>query len=115
MFSNLEYGPSMKEITPAQFEAEVLRSTVPVVVDFFTNECQPCRQVSLLLSELEGASEGALKVVKVDASADGQFSASFQVTVVPTLVLFRNGQQIAQVVGAKSKKGRVLGGWEPTE
>jgi thioredoxin 1 len=68
----------MKEITSSQFESEVLRSDMPVLVDFYTEGCGPCRQMSPILGEIEAASSRVLKVVKMDASADTQFSASFQ-------------------------------------
>lgn len=60
--------------------------------------------MSRTLSEIEEASIGTLKVVKVDASDDPQSSASLQVTVVPTFLLFRRGEQVAQITGARSKK-----------
>jgi thioredoxin 1 len=94
----------MKEITSSEFESEVLRSDVPVLVDFYTEGCGPCRQMSPILGEIEAASSGVLKVVKMDASADAQFSASFQISAVPTLLLFHRGQQLGQVMGARSKR-----------
>jgi thioredoxin 1 len=94
----------MREITSSEFESEVLRSTVPVLVDFYTNECNPCRRMLPVLGEVEAASGGTLKVVKIDASADGQFSASFQITSVPTLLLFHRGQQLGQIIGERNKK-----------
>jgi thioredoxin 1 len=60
--------------------------------------------MSPVLGEVEAASNGALKVVKIDASADGQFSASFGITAVPTLLLFHRGQQIGQIIGERNKK-----------
>jgi len=94
----------MKEITSAQFDSEVLHCDVPVLVDFYTEHCHPCRQMSPLLDQVEQESGGALKVVKIDAAAEGQFTASFHVVSVPTFVLFHRGQRLAQLTGARSKK-----------
>lgn len=94
----------MKEIAPTQFDSEVLRSDVPVLVDFYTESCNPRRMMAPVLAEIELESSGALKIVKVDAAADGQFSASFRVNTVPTFVLFNRSQQVGQISGARGKK-----------
>jgi len=94
----------MKEITTAQFATEVLQSQVPVLVDFYTEGCAPCRMMSPIRTELEQDSAGAYKIVKIDAAADGQLSASFNVSAVPTFMLFRRGERIGQITGARSKK-----------
>ena len=94
----------MKEIAPSQFDSEVLHSDVPVLVDFYTESCSPCRMMSPILAEMELESSGALKIVKIDAAADGQLSASFRVNAVPTFVLFNRGQQVGQITGARGKK-----------
>jgi|SRR5215467_6029524 len=94
----------MKEITTAQFDTEVLQSEVPVLVDFYTDTCPPCRMMSPILNDIEENSAGALKIVKIDAAADGQFTASFSVSAVPTFVLFRRGERIGQIMGARSRK-----------
>ena len=90
----------MKEITSSQFDSEVLRSDVPVLVDFYTDGCAPCRMMSPILSEIELESTGGLKVVKVDAGADAQLSASFGVRAVPTFLVFNRGQQAGQITTA---------------
>jgi len=94
----------MKEITSSQFESEVLQSDVPVLVDFYTEQCGPCRQMSPLVQEIEDESGGTLRVVKIDAGADPQFTASFRITAVPTIFLFSGGQRLGQVMGARGKK-----------
>src|SRR5215472_9618787 len=94
----------MKEITTTQFDTEVLKSQVPVLVDFYTEECGPCRMMSPIMTDIEQECAGAFKVVKIDAAADGQLSASFNVSAVPTFVLFRRGERIGQITGARSKK-----------
>ena len=94
----------MKEITTTQFDSEVLQSQVPVLVDFYTEGCGPCRMMSPILTDIEQECAGAFKIVKFDAAADGQLSVSFNVSAVPTFVLFRRGERIDQITGARSKK-----------
>ena len=93
----------MKPITAAEFNAEVLNAREPVVVDFYTSGCAPCRALSPILEEWETESGGGLKVVKVDAVAEAQLAASYGVTAVPALYLFSNGICVAQTIGLKSK------------
>ena len=94
----------MKQVGSKDFESEVLRSNVPVVVDFYTDGCPPCRLIAPLIEQIEQESAGQLKVVKVDAAAEPDFTASFRVTAVPTVFLFRGGQRVSQFTGAKSKR-----------
>ena len=93
----------MKQITHADFDAEVLRSKEPVLVDFYTDGCGPCRMMAPVLQEIETEANGSLKVVKIDAAADAALAASFRVTGVPTFLAFSKGQCVGQTVGAKSK------------
>ena len=94
----------MKQIDSTEFEVEVLSSAPPVLVDFYTDQCSPCRVLSPLIEEIENEHGGSLKVVKIDAAAEPEFTASFRITAVPTLLLFRGGERIAQLIGAKGKK-----------
>ena len=93
----------MKQISAAEFDVEVLRSKEPVLVDFFTDGCQPCRMMSPVLHELETESDGRFKVVKVDAAAESQLAASYGVRAVPAFYAFTNGKCVGQTIGAKSK------------
>ena len=93
----------MKQITAAEFEAEVLRSKQPVLVDFYTDTCSPCRMMSPLLQELETEAGGQFKVFKVDAAAEVELAATYGVRAVPAFYAFANGQCVGQTVGAKSK------------
>jgi thioredoxin 1 len=93
----------MKHITNAQFETEVLGSKGPVIVDFYTDGCQPCRALSPILQELEEESNGALRVVKIDAAEEAALASSFGVTAVPALFLFSDGKCVGQTLGLKSK------------
>jgi len=94
----------MKQIDSAKFDLEVLHAGTPVLVDFYTDQCPPCRTISPLIEEIEKEHAGSLKVVKIDAAADPAFTASFRITSVPTLLLFRGGQHIAQLTGARGKQ-----------
>ncbi len=89
--------------TPAEFDIEVLQSTVPVVVDFWAAWCGPCRMVSPELEKLAEAYGSALKVVKVDVDANGAVANRYRIQGIPTIALFRDGQAVAQSVGAKPR------------
>lgn len=94
----------MKQIDSAMFDADVLASEPPVLVDFYTESCPPCRMIAPLIEEIENERGGKLTVVKIDAAAEPEFTGSFRIISVPTLVLFHGGQRIAQLTGARSKK-----------
>jgi thioredoxin 1 len=88
---------------PATFETEVLQSTVPVVVDFWAAWCGPCRMVTPELEKLAEAHGSALKVVKVDVDANSTVAGRYRIQGIPTIALFRDGQQVAASVGAKPR------------
>jgi len=88
---------------PATFEAEVLQSTVPVVVDFWAEWCGPCRTVTPELEKLAEAHGDALKVVKVDVDANGTIAGRYGIQGIPTIALFRDGEPVAASVGAKPR------------
>lgn len=93
----------MKQITSLEFESEVIGSEGPVLVDFFTDGCQPCRTMAPVLQDMETEANGSFKVVKVDAAAEAALAASHGVTSVPSFFAFANGKCVGQTVGAKSK------------
>lgn len=93
----------MKQITSAEFDAEVLNSKEPVLVDFYTDGCSPCRMMSPVLQEMETEANGAFKIVKIDAAAEAGLAASFRVSAVPSFLAFSKGACVGQTVGAKSK------------
>jgi thioredoxin 1 len=95
----------MKQVSGIEFDSEVLRSKEPVLVDFFTSECNPCRMMAPVLQELETEANGQFKVVKVDAAAEAELASSYAVRAVPAFYAFSNGKCVGQTVGAKSKAG----------
>ena len=93
----------MKRITQVEFDSEVLASTVPVLVDFYTDTCPPCRAMAPILQEWETEADGSLKIVKVDAASELALASSYRVNAVPAFFLFSKGACVAQTVGLKSK------------
>jgi thioredoxin 1 len=93
----------MKQVSGAEFESEVLGSKEPVLVDFYTDSCPPCRMMAPVLQEMETEAKGQYKVVKIDAGVEGQLASTFRVNSVPAFFIFSNGKCVGQTLGAKSK------------
>jgi thioredoxin 1 len=85
------------------FAEEVLASSTPVLVDFWAAWCGPCRMVAPVLDEIAAEKAGSLTVAKVDVDANPATARDFQVVSIPTLILFKNGQAVKRIVGAKGK------------
>ncbi len=96
--------PLVKPVTTAMFEQEVLRSELPVIVDFWAPWCQPCRQVSPIVEQIAGMREGAYKVVKVNIDEEPQLAQTFEVQSIPMIGLFRNGRLERAALGAKPRQ-----------
>jgi len=92
------------EVDAASFDQEVLKSSGPVLVDFHTVDCSPCRAMAPVLNEMAQERGTALKIVKVDVANNQQLAAQFRVSAMPTFILFENGQPKRQIIGARSKK-----------
>ncbi|VXC48825.1 thioredoxin TrxA [Massilia sp. 9I] len=94
---------NIKHITDANFDAEVLKSERPVLVDFWAEWCGPCKMIAPILEEVAQQYEGKLVVAKVDVDANQAVPAKFGIRGIPTLILFKNGVAAAQKVGAMAK------------
>ena len=92
------------EVTADQFDREVIRHPGAVLVDFYTEDCRPCRMLTPILNELAAENSERLKVAKIDVAANAELAARFRVAAVPTLLLFKNGEVVGQMMGLKSKK-----------
>jgi thioredoxin 1 len=91
-------------ITEGNFQAEVLQSKTPVLVDFWAPWCGPCKMIAPILDELAGEYDGRVKIAKINTDEQQELAAQFRVSSIPTLLLFREGQVVEQMVGAKSKR-----------
>ena len=92
------------EVTCGSFKAEVLESAVPVLVDAYSPDCGPCRAIAPILEELAEEVRGRAKVVKFNAVEDLYLAAALHVGGYPTLVVFKDGQEVARFAGLRSKE-----------
>lgn len=86
------------------FDDEVLKCDIPVLVDFYAEWCGPCKSLAPLIAEIAEEYEGKVKVCKVNVDDDGGLSSYYNIMSVPTLVVFKNGEQAGMMVGYRPKK-----------
>jgi thioredoxin 1 len=91
------------QLTDGNFENEVLKSSVPVLVDFWASWCGPCKAIAPVVDEIAAEYQGKVKVGKVNVDENQAAPATYGVRGIPTLILFKNGQIVDQVVGAVPK------------
>jgi thioredoxin 1 len=94
---------SVQVTSDANFEADVLKATSPVLVDFWAEWCQPCKMIAPVLEEIAGDYSDKLKVVKVNVDDNAETPAKYGVRGIPTLLLVKDGEVVATKVGALSK------------
>ncbi len=92
-------GTTMTEVNESNFAPVVLQAGQPVLVDFYATWCGPCRMLAPVLEQLAGELEGRITFAKVDVDAAPELAARYQITGVPTLLLFQNGRVVDEVVG----------------
>ncbi len=94
----------VKEITDANFDGEVLKSVLPVLVDFWAPWCAPCRSIAPLLEEIAKEYQGKLVVCKINVDENSKTPSSYDVRGIPNLVFFKGGKMVDRVVGAIPKE-----------
>jgi thioredoxin 1 len=96
--------PAITEVTDSNFQAEVIESETPVLVDFWAPWCGPCRIVHPVLEQIADERGEALKIVKLNVDENQQTAATFEILSIPTLILFKGGAEAKKVIGAYPKK-----------
>ena len=90
-------------LTVDNFEQEVIQSELPVLVDFWATWCGPCRMVGPVVSEIAEEYEGKVKVGKIDVDEEGELAEKYGVQSIPTLIFFKNGEEVSRQVGFAPK------------
>lgn len=101
-------GANTVEVTEANFEAEVLQSEKPVLIDFWAEWCQPCKMIAPIVEEIAVEYEDQLRVGKLDADAHGGILQRYNIMGIPTLILFKDGQPAVRITGFMPK-AKILG------
>ena len=98
---------AVAEVSDSSFQDEVLSSAEPVLVDFWAPWCGPCRMIAPVVEELAGENAGSAKIVKVNIDDSQNTALQFQIKSIPTLLVFKGGKVVDQIMGAKPKPALV--------
>jgi thioredoxin 1 len=91
------------DVTDQSFEAEVLKSSKPAIIDFWAEWCAPCRQIAPIIKELAATWGEQVKIVKMDIDANPNTPGKYGVRAIPTILAFQNGKVVGQIQGARPK------------
>lgn len=91
-------------VTKDNFKTEVVESAIPVLLEFYSDSCIPCKQMSPILGDIEDAYEEQLKVVKVNVNFDEELAEEYSVMASPTILLFKGGKEVSRVRGLVKKE-----------
>ena len=93
----------MANVTDSSFEAEVMNSSEPVVVDFWAEWCGPCRTIAPALDEIASDLQGKVKIARLNVDENPEVTGKYRIHSIPTLMMFKNGKSVASKVGAETK------------
>lgn len=95
---------NVKAITSSNFETEVLKSDIPVLVDFWAAWCGPCRMLAPVIDQLAEQYAGKVKVVKLNVDENPEISGRYQILSIPTVYIFKNGSKAGELIGVRPKQ-----------
>jgi thioredoxin 1 len=93
-------SPNVSQVSDASFDVDILKSSVPVLVDFWAPWCGPCRSVAPIVDDLADQYAGKLKVAKINVDESTEVATRYQITSIPTFILFKNGEVADRALGA---------------